>query len=144
MPERTMDVGTGIRFPNMFSLATKRTAVLDGVDKINQSIHDILSTRKGERVLQPEYGSDLYRVIFDPNDDFLADQLAIYTLQALEHWEPRIEITNVDIKTHQSYPDEVPPHTAYIYISYLISKSNIKASYVYPYRTEPRDFPGLE
>lgn len=133
-----IDLGVGIRFPAMFSAATRRTAVISGLDKVNQSLSDIFGTRKGERVLQPEYGSDLHRLLFDMNDEILEDMLKIYVLDAIEKWETRITVE--DISTQRSLDN---PHQVDVIISYRINNSNIRGSYVYPFRREPMDFPGL-
>lgn len=133
-----LDLGTGIRFPAMFSRVTKKTAVIRGIEKVNQSLGDIFSTRKGERVLNPEYGSDFHRLLFEINDEVLSDLLKIYALEAIERWEPRISVE--DIKVIPSEDDE---HAVNLIISYKISNSNIRGSYIYPFRKEPMDFPGL-
>jgi hypothetical protein len=134
-------LGRGIKFPNMFSKVTKKTNVIDGVDKINQSINDILSTRKGSRVLYPEYGSNLHRIVFEPNDEVTEDLINLYTVRALEEWEPRIDIQDVDIITPRKNSD-LGPHDADIRIAYKITMSNIEEVYVYPLRREGRAIKG--
>jgi len=46
----------------------------------------------GERVLRPEYGCDLHRLVFSPNDATTAGLAVHYVRAALLRWEPRIEI----------------------------------------------------
>lgn len=51
-------LGSGATFPFSFSSIgdVKSVSVSSGLAKVNQSIHNILSTRKGERVYRPTFG----------------------------------------------------------------------------------------
>jgi hypothetical protein len=59
---------------------------------IRQAILLLLSTRPGERVMRPDYGCDLERLVFWPNDDTTAGLAIHYVRTALDRWEPRIQI----------------------------------------------------
>jgi hypothetical protein len=63
---------------------------------VRQSILLLLSTTPGERVMRPDYGCDLHRLIFSPNDATTAGLAMHYVRRALERWEPRVEIVRVD------------------------------------------------
>lgn len=63
---------------------------------IRQSIGMILSTIPGERVMRREFGCDLHRLVFAPNDETTAGLAIHYITNALSRWEKRIEITQVD------------------------------------------------
>jgi phage baseplate assembly protein W len=63
---------------------------------VRQAILLLLSTIPGERVMRPDYGCDIYRLIFSPNDDTTAGLAIHYVRQALERWEPRIQLIRVD------------------------------------------------
>ncbi|MEZ4870562.1 MAG: GPW/gp25 family protein [Caldilineaceae bacterium] len=67
-----------------------------GDDTIRQAILLLLSTRPGERVMRPDYGCDIYRVLFAPNDETTAALAIHYVRRALLRWEPRIEIMSLD------------------------------------------------
>ena len=54
------------------------------------------STSPGERVMRPDYGCDIYRLIFSPNDDTTAGLAIYYVRRALERWEPRIQVIRID------------------------------------------------
>ena len=58
----------------------------------------LLATSPGERVMRPEYGCLLHRVIFSPNDDTTAGLAIHYVRSAIDRWEPRIEILNLDAR----------------------------------------------
>jgi phage baseplate assembly protein W len=65
-------------------------------EAIRQSLLLLISTRPGERIMRPEYGCDLYRLVFSPNDDTTAGLAIHFVRQAVERWEPRVEVLRVD------------------------------------------------
>lgn len=123
-------MGSGVGLSNLFNEVSQSTEVVTGEDKINNSIRMILSTRIGERVMLPEFGSKLYKVIFEPNDLIAADLIDIYVREALGRWENRIIVTNVSVGHIGSSGDE---NVAPVFIYYRLRNSNIESCYIYPY-----------
>ena len=70
--------------------------MVDGDESVRQAVLLLLATRPGERVMRPEYGCDLHRLMFAPNDDTTAGLAKHYVERALARWEPRIQVLNVD------------------------------------------------
>ncbi|SHO57764.1 GPW/gp25 family protein [Vibrio quintilis] len=71
---------------------------LNGPDHIRQSIITILTTPIGSRVLRRDFGSDLLSLTDHPtNEAWMLDVYAA-TLEALEKWEPRFRLTDVQAK----------------------------------------------
>lgn len=75
---------------------TGAIAMAEDVCSIRQSILLLLSTRPGERVMRPEYGCWLHRLVFAPNDANTAGLAIHYVGEALRRWEPRVEILHLD------------------------------------------------
>lgn len=71
-------------------------SLVEGNRSIRQAILLLLSTRLGERVMRPDYGCELYRLLFSPNDGTTAGLAIHYVRRALERWEPRIDILQID------------------------------------------------
>jgi len=71
-------------------------AMIEGDRVVRQAIMMLLSTTPGERVMRPEYGCPLNRLLFEPNDATTAGLAIHYVRQALLRWEPRIEILRLD------------------------------------------------
>jgi uncharacterized protein len=63
---------------------------------VRQAIILLLSTVPGERVMRPDYGCPLHRLVFSPNDATAAGLAIHYVRSALLRWEPRIEILRLD------------------------------------------------
>jgi hypothetical protein len=71
---------------------------------VRQAILLLLSTSPGERVMRPDYGCDLRKLIFSPNDDTTAGLAIHYVRQALDRWEPRIEVLRLDARRSEADP----------------------------------------
>lgn len=82
---------------------------------VRQAILLLLSTRPGERVMRPDYGCDLHRLVFSPNDNTTAGLAIHYVRQALIRWESRIEILSLDASR-----DEGDPGRLVILLSYRL------------------------
>ena len=79
-------------------------AMVDGDDSVRQAIFLLLSTSPGERVMRPAYGCDLRKLLFSPNDDTTAGLAIHYVRQALDRWEPRIEVLRLDAGRNEADP----------------------------------------
>ncbi len=91
-------------------LRTSTTGGIDMVDgerSIRQAVLLLLSTRPGERVMRPDYGCDLYKLAFDPNDQTTAGLAIHYVRRALEQWEPRIDILSLDATQNPDDPSRL-------------------------------------
>ncbi|QYX51509.1 GPW/gp25 family protein [Pseudomonas sp. S07E 245] len=64
---------------------------------IAQSAEDILTTRPGTRIARREYGSLLPELIDQPLNDATCLRLYAATVMALQRWEPRISVTQVQL-----------------------------------------------
>jgi len=73
-----------------------RLATIEGPAAIRQALQLLLSTVPGERVMRPDYGCELQRLVFSPNDDTTAGLAIHYVRQAVERFEPRVEIVALD------------------------------------------------
>jgi len=71
---------------------------------VRQSILLLLSTTPGERVMRPNYGCDLQRLVFSPNDATTHGLAIYYVRQALQRWEPRIDILRLDAAANPGDP----------------------------------------
>lgn len=64
---------------------------------INQSLLSLFSTYRGERFFNPTYGSRLPFLLFEPFDALTARTITEDIQQSTRTWEPRIEITDLDL-----------------------------------------------
>lgn len=68
------------------------TEILLGKECISQAIYNIFSTAPGEAgpIFEPQFGSLLYQLLYEPADDITAVRIRAASIQALQRWEPRI------------------------------------------------------
>jgi uncharacterized protein len=76
-------------------------------DDVRQAILLLLSTVPGERVMRPEYGCLIHRLVFAPNDDTTAGLAIFYVRRALEKWEPRVEVLRLDANRNADVPEQL-------------------------------------
>lgn len=70
---------------------------IEGAAHLAQSINDILTTPKGSLVMLRDYGSDLPDVIDQPlNGETMIDAY-LATAEALDLWEPRIDLARIEL-----------------------------------------------
>jgi phage baseplate assembly protein W len=81
--------------------------MVDDHDSVRQAVLLLLSTIPGERVMRPEYGCQLHRLVFSPNDETTAGLAIHYVRQALDLWEPRIEILHLDAERNAENPEQL-------------------------------------
>lgn len=67
-------------------------------EAISTSISNILLTSPGERILNPDFGLDLRDYLFAPVNKRIAYLIGLDFLQKLPIFEPRIQITNVEVE----------------------------------------------
>lgn len=120
-------LGQGLAFPLQVT-PRGEIALASGERDIEQSIRIILETSPGERVMRPEFGCRIHELIFAPNDAATEGLLIHYIEQALERWEPRIDLQEVNVST-----DPNSGATLLVEIRYETKDSHDERSIVYPF-----------
>jgi phage baseplate assembly protein W len=69
-----------------------------GVDAINNSLTNIFSTMQGTRRMLPTFAANMQSFLFEQIDDMTAISIGNYLLNEFIDWEPRIKITNLNVK----------------------------------------------
>ena len=106
---------------NQTGLVGLELNVMGELERVNayegarQAILLLLATSPGERLLRPDYGCDLQRLVFSPNDDTTAGLAIHYVRQAITKFEPQIEILNLD-----ATPDTEVPERLLIVLDYRL------------------------
>jgi phage baseplate assembly protein W len=78
------------------------------VDQARTNIINLLLTHKGERFMQPNFGTNLRRFIFRPNTSQLAESIRTELLTAIQFWLPYVTVENIDVqRTVQNIEDYV-------------------------------------
>lgn len=120
-------LGTGWSFPPVFKKETKGVALISDIEDINSSLNILLSTRKGERILQPEYGCNLNDLIFEPLSLSMLTLMENHIKDAIVSFEPRIKLLKIDLESNAN------EGLIEVRISYLVKGTNSRLNYVYPF-----------
>jgi len=91
-------------FAGLGTAPTGGVSMAEGLASVRQAILLLLTTRPGERVMRPEYGCDLHRLIYSPNDNTTAGLALHYVRKALARWEPRVEVVKLDAGRDEADP----------------------------------------
>ena len=121
-------LGIGFHFPIEVDEATGKMKMVSLEEDIVQAIRIILMTRKGERVMRPEFGCDIYDYAFDTADYTTLVQMEHAVREALIRWEPRI--TDIEVRINDEQEQE---GVLLIEISYVVRSTNNPFNLVYPY-----------
>ena len=68
------------------------------IDQVRTNIKNLLLTKRKERVMQPLLGSGLQELLFDFNDDNLADNIEETIINTLDQWLPYVTIDTIDVR----------------------------------------------
>jgi phage baseplate assembly protein W len=123
-------LGTGLAFPMKVN-ARGEIALVSGSKDIDQSIRIILGTRPGERVMRPTFGCKAHDLLFEVRDATTASLLKKYVLDALNFWEPRIQVLQVEVLM-----DDDMDGALQVEINYEIKATHDIRSIVYPFFLE--------
>lgn len=64
---------------------------------LESNVKMLLLTAKGERLAEPEYGTDIRKLIFDPNVPGIENLIQEQIINALQKWEPRLQLQGIQI-----------------------------------------------
>ena len=95
------EIAKGISFPFRIGsrgrIATSK-ATFEDHRLIHESIHQILLTPKGSRLMEPEFGSRIPELVFKNYKPPLNAAIMKFSKQALERWEPRINVLSINVE----------------------------------------------
>jgi phage baseplate assembly protein W len=69
----------------------------EGIATLKSDIIQLLLTNPSERVMLPEYGTGLRKLLFKPNDSFVSQEAENLIKKAITNWEPRIVVSQIEI-----------------------------------------------
>ncbi|MCB0968033.1 MAG: GPW/gp25 family protein [Ilumatobacter sp.] len=124
-------IGRGWSFPMRIDAAGGVAMVSDD-HNIQQAMRLILGTAPGERPMRPAFGCRIHEHVFASADATTAGLIAHEVRSSLKQWEPRIDVTDVEV----GFDDE-RPSIVYIDISYRIRSTNDPRNLVFPFYSIP-------
>jgi phage baseplate assembly protein W len=126
-------VGAGWSFP-LRTDATGSIALSSGGRELEEAITLVLGTAPGERPMRPEFGCAIHDFVFAPADATTAGRIAYEVRASLDRWEPRIEVTDVDVTF-----DPGDAATLYVDVRYVQRGTNNPRNLVFPFYLIPAE-----
>jgi len=74
-------------------------------DQIRSNLKNLLLTKKGERILQPEFGSGLHDLLFNPATDKFEEDLESTINGAVAQWLPYVIVEDINIDISKEMTD---------------------------------------
>lgn len=123
-------LGRGWGFPVFPDPVLRALPWVDGPEAVRQSIHLILETEPGERMMRPTFGCGLRRYLMKPNTTATRTLLRRDVERALASFEPRIRVQEVRVDPGED------PALVLIQIAYTHLRDGRKDNLVYPFYLE--------
>lgn len=127
-------IGNGWAFPAAIN-RNGSVRLVTGMEEVDAAIRMILSTVPGERVMRPDFGCAMWEMLFAPLTGSTLGLIEQYARQALERWEPRIELESVVAEGDQE------TGAVHIAVSYRVRSTNDVRNLVFPFYTIPTEEP---
>lgn len=121
-------LGRGWKFPVRVDKQTGRIVMSEQEEDIAEAVKIILLTRKGERAMQPEFGSNAYKFVFGSMQVTSVKMIEEEIKESLVQWEPRIK----DIEVSSRF-DPGNPNKLFLNISYTVRSTNNPFNLVFPF-----------
>lgn len=67
------------------------------IQQVRSNFKNLILTKKGERVGQPDLGCDLWKILFEPLTDETLENARLAVADAVDRWLPFIELTDFQI-----------------------------------------------
>jgi phage baseplate assembly protein W len=121
-------LGKGWSFPPAFIHALQAVEMTEKVEDINRSLHILLTTRVGERIMQPRYGCNMDEMVFEPLSSTVKTIIKDKIKTAILYFEPRIDVTAISMDTTNELEGEI-----IIEIEYVVRATNSRFNFVFPF-----------
>lgn len=124
-------LGTGWSFPPNFIKDQQAVETTSAEADIKGSLHVLLTTKLGERVMLPNYGCNLDELLFESLNITLITYVTDLIKTAILFHEPRIDVENIDIEE-----SELVEGKLVINIEYTVRATNTRTNMVFPFYKE--------
>jgi uncharacterized protein len=120
-------LGSGWKFP-IVPDKVGSLGYVDGDANVEQSMHILLMTELGERVMRSDFGTQAPRLVFSPGSIQYLRLLENTVREAVRDWEPRVDLTQVLAEADPADETRIT-----VSVSYTVRRSNTKGNLVFPF-----------
>lgn len=98
---------------------------------INAGLYQLMMTEPGERLMEPEFGTPIKQLIFDPLDELIFQEISNRIARTIERWERRIVIEQGIYVGQAGIEDNEPiEHTIQVQFRWAF-KDNVEETYLF-------------
>jgi phage baseplate assembly protein W len=90
------------------------------LDAAKSNLRNLLLTKRGERVMQPNFGTGLHSLLFEPMDNEFEQKLQETITNSVRFWLPYITIENIEVDMSDEMKDR---HTAGMKIEFTVGNN---------------------
>jgi len=119
------DVYIGLTYPIRQGTNTDFELTKSSFEQAEYNLTNLLLTQRGERLYQPEFGSNLRRLCFEQVDDELIESIELDVKNTVEQWLPYIIINEIEVLTDDGNTSKI-----YVQIKYSITIESFKENTV--------------
>jgi phage baseplate assembly protein W len=101
------DVWIGLSFPLGRSSSGFFPQTQTTLEQVKSNLKNLLLTNKGERLGQPEFGSNLYKTLFENIDSDLTSSVEEEIRGAIGRWLPYVNVENVIVTSPDMMPNRL-------------------------------------
>ena len=76
------------------------------LEQAGSNIKNLLLTAKGERVMQPDFGSGLRELLFEQYTEDLTEQIKLEIQNTISTWLPYITLASIDVNQDETNPNQ--------------------------------------
>lgn len=92
-------------------------------DQAISNLKNLLLTRKGERLYQPAFGTDIYDTLFEQITDTTLFGLRDSILTAISFWLPYITVNELNVYIPENVPADPIGHTIRVSLSVQVNNN---------------------
>jgi phage baseplate assembly protein W len=130
-------LGRGWSFPPTFDRKIAGVQMLEHEADVASSLHILLSTARGERIMVPQFGCNMDELVFESLDTRMRTLMADKIESAILYHESRITLERVQVEDD---PVEGLEGRVLIGVTYRVKATNSRFNFVFPfYRDEGTD-----
>ena len=111
------DYAYGITLPVQRGNTVYFNQAFSSFEQAKTNLKNLLLTRKGERIMQPNFGTGLHELLFEPMTDEFETKLQETITKNVNYWLPYINIEEIDIEMTDEMKDN---HTANMTIQFTV------------------------
>lgn len=112
-------IGLGILLPAQRGPTGYFTQGFDALTQIRSNLTNLILTKKGERIMQPTFGCDVHKILFENITDEVISNAKGTIQESAQIWLPFVMINDIKIKKDED------SNQIFILITFSL-KSNVK------------------